>query len=85
MRRIDLPVGGISVFVLSKDEGFIRSKLKLDPVKARGSALSLTEYNNDIEMLEMLILEHAKAGLNIEDRKYVEGVERVLERLAKYL
>lgn len=82
MKRIDLPVGGISVFVLSSHEGFIRSKLKLDIIKSPGSAIMISEYNASINMLETMILEHAKAGVDIEDTKYVEGIEKTLEKLA---
>lgn len=85
MKKIELPIGGIIVYVLSDHEGFIRSKLKLDPVKTPGSALDITDYNQSIEMLEMIVLEHAKSGVNIQDARYITGLESALEKLSRTL
>jgi hypothetical protein len=83
MRRIDLPVGGIMVLIETSGKGHIRSKLKLDPVRTKGNAVDVMDYNHGVEAIERLILAHALLGIKINSPNYIKGVEIAVESLAE--
>lgn len=74
MKTIELPIYGIIVEIDEANScGSIKSNLKENNRNTR--------FNAAIDMLESLILAHACAGINIESRGYIIGIETAVDAL----
>jgi hypothetical protein len=83
-RKIELPCYGITVTLARENggeepgSGSIVSDLR-EPTTAANR-----QYNAAIDGLESLILAHACAGVDVESRAYVEGVETAVDAIANH-
>ena len=80
MAVIELPIYGIVVKLPNSGGGSIESDLHRDDDAF--SARDERRYNSAIDGLEALILAHACAGIDIEDPKYIKGIETALDAIA---
>lgn len=69
MRVIKTGCFGI-VVELSGGGGSIESKLKED-----GSGANVEAWNTAMDAIESIVLAHACAGIDIEDPRYLQGIE----------
>lgn len=82
MKRIDLPIGGITVFLSSDREAFIKSHLRVNPVYVKGpDVIDAMEYNTGVFAIEQMILGHLHEGIKINDHRYVKGLVNAVEKL----
>jgi len=72
-RTIRLPIYDI-VITLEEDRGSLRSSLNEDAEPGDDPELTAA-----FDAIESLVLAHAVAGVNVEDPKYLEGLEVAIE------
>ena len=78
MKQIELPVYGISIRL---DEGTLHGASIKSDMHAGDEGHS---HSAAIDGIEVLILGHAVAGIDIEDPAYLEGIETAVDAVAGY-
>ena len=77
MKEIILPIYGIKVSIDEKGGGIIKSELYIDSNDKEDDA-----YNSAIDGIEAMILACACAGIDIEDKRFIEAITTSVEAVA---
>ena len=88
-RTIHLPIGGLTIHLTGDGGGSLESDLHeeidraLHELDATDDArIDWEKYARGVDAVESLVLAHAGAGVDIEDPRYIEGIETALASLA---
>ena len=86
LKKIQIRVGSdaISLQLDGRGGGTSSSTLHITEADEDFGAEYQPSYNSAIDGLESLVLAHACAGIDVEDRRYVAGIAAALEAISNH-